>query len=267
MVPKLKHLRSSIADLRNLFTKAIAVDQISSALELCEARADVAVARRLMEEKDFDVVGLEKSGNVYGYVELAALKDGVCSESENVFQPDDLLAAGSPLREALGVLQGKKRLFLREGSKVSQIVTLADLNKAPVRLYFFGVITLLEMQLTRLVGHYYQHDSWRDSISAPRLEAATKFHAARKKQNQELALVECLQFCDKRDILLATQGFVEVSTFRSKDALENVLKNGEKLRDKLAHGNDAVLGSSWPDTIELVNSLELLAERLEEVGN
>ena len=152
-----------------------------------------------------------------------------------------------------------------EGSKVSQIVTQADLNKAPVGLYFFGVITLLEMHLTRLVNHYFPTDSWCDRLSRSRLKKAKQFHSARKGQNQEMDLVECLQFCDKRQLLLASSAFVNASPLESKTTLKRILEKGEKLRNQLAHANGALLGSSWRDTIRLVNSLELLTERLEQI--
>ena len=96
MAPKLKHIRSSIADIRNLFSSSIEVNQISSRLELCGAQKDVGVARQIMNDNGFDVLGVENSGNVHSYVKLSALQEGSCSDSEIIFHPSDLLAGSTP---------------------------------------------------------------------------------------------------------------------------------------------------------------------------
>ena len=53
--------------------------------------------------------------------------------------------------------------------------------------------------------------------------------------------------------------------FISHDVGEEFLKEAEKLRDKLAHGQDLVVGSFWQDIIELTEKIEALLKRIEKI--
>ena len=252
--------------MKVLFDQAVTVDHVSSNLELCLDSEDAQAVRERMKEKNFEVLGLERSGEVHGYVREIDLEGGSCSDHELTFHPSDLLASGTSLKEALGVLRNKPRVFLLTGREVSQIVTQADLQKAPVRLYLFGIVTLLEMHLTRLIPHIYPGDAWLEHVSARRLEQARGLLAERAKLGQDLNLIECLQFSDKWQVLISSPQFVGMSSSNSKTGFTKLFRESEKLRDRLAHANDAVLGSSWKKTIDLVASLEILIERLEEIS-
>src|SRR3989304_8802400 len=64
----MKHLKSSLNALRELFEHSITVRHISEPLASFEADHPAAQVLEFMEEKDYDVVGVRKNGLVSGYV-------------------------------------------------------------------------------------------------------------------------------------------------------------------------------------------------------
>ena len=48
-------------------------------------------------------------------------------------------------------LADSPRLFVRVLGAVGGIITMSDLQKPPVRMWLFGMITLLEMRMSRLI--------------------------------------------------------------------------------------------------------------------
>jgi hypothetical protein len=78
--------------------------------------------------------------------------------------------------------------------QVSGIITCGDLQKAPVRMLLFGLVTLLEMNLLRLVRLYYPQDSWQKVLKPDRLEAANKLWHESQQRNEATDLLDYLQF-------------------------------------------------------------------------
>jgi hypothetical protein len=87
------------------------------------------------------------------------------------------------------------------------ILSKADLNKPPVRIYIFGLISLFEMHLSYWIKHYFPDDSWQSVLSKGRLKILEGVFAKRRENgmNQQLTIKECLQICDKKNILLNNQ--------------------------------------------------------------
>src|SRR5690606_17274967 len=114
------------------------------------------------------------------------------------------------------------------------IVTYADLNKPVIRMYFFGLVSLLEIHFSFWIAQHYGGDSWQDSLAKKRLDAAKEVQDKRRARGQEIELRDCLQFADKRDLVLEKDELREQFEFGSKKAGERFLKKAEELRNALA---------------------------------
>mgnify|MGYP005641987019 CR=1 FL=1 len=164
-----------------------------------------------------------------------------------------------------GYSRDSPRVFVLDRNRVSGIVTRGDLQKAPVRMLLFGLLTLLEMQLLRLIRIYYLQDSWQKLLKEDRLNSAKERLAERQARNEAIGLADCLQFCDKRVIILKTPEVRESIGLKSKNSGERLLKCAEDLRNKLAHAQDLVTGSSWPAVIDLAKDIEAILKKCEEI--
>ena len=262
----MKQLKSRHKDLRNLFAHSITVRHVLEKLQSCHADDDATVVRKRMEEDlDFDVMGVEEDGEVYGYVERSSLGTGPCRRYKRMFLPSDLIAESTPLIDLLPVLHNTPRIFVLDRNKVTGIVTRGDLQKAPVRMLLFGLVTLLEMHLLRLVRIHYPKDSWQSLLSEARLNLARKLFVERKARNEAVDLADCLQFCDKRKLVLRILEIRDCIKRKCGKSGKFLLESTEKLRDKLAHAQDIVTGSTWPELIDLVRDIEQLLKLFESI--
>lgn len=261
----MKQLKSSAEDLRSLFEESITVKYVAEPLMAVPAEEDAAAVRQWMKAQNFDVVAIEDSGIVCGYVEQASLGAGTCGKFQRIFHPSELIASSTPLMELLPILGQCPKVFVLERNRVTSIVTRGDLQKAPVRMLLFGLVTLLEMNLLRLVRLYYPEDSWLAVLKPERVTSAKKLWEERQKRNEAIDLTDYLQFCDKRELIIAKPELVDRLGLKSKRYGERFLKAAEGLRNKLAHSQDLVGGSSWPELIALAGEIEALLRRCEEV--
>ncbi|QMS88172.1 hypothetical protein HUN01_11420 [Nostoc edaphicum CCNP1411] len=264
----MKHLKSRSQDLRSLFENNITIEYVAEPLKAMPADAEVTKVLHWMQEKNFDVIGVETGDIISGYVERSNLiqgKAGKCSDYQRVFHPKELIAISTPLIKLLPILQQTPRLFVLDCNQVSGIVTCGDLQKAPARMLLFGLVTLLEMNLLRLVRIYYPQDSWQKVLKPERLEVAQRLWRESQERNEATDLLDYLQFCDKRELILNQPELLQQLGLKSKRFGERFLKSAEQLRNRLAHAQNLVSGSSWIELISLAEAMEKLLILCEEV--
>jgi len=264
----MKHLKSRSQDLRSLFENNITIEYVAEPLKAMPADAEVIEVLHWMEAQNFDVIGVERSHTITGYLERSSLiqgKSSKCGDYERVFHPKELIAISTPLMKLLPILQQTPRLFVLDCNQVSGIVTCGDLQKAPARMLLFGLVTLLEMNLLRLVRLYYPQDSWQPVLKKERLEIAQRLWRESQERNEATDLLDYLQFCDKRELVLNQPELLEHLELKSKRFGERFLKSAEQLRNRLAHAQNLVTGSSWTELISLAEAMEMLLIRCEEV--
>jgi hypothetical protein len=114
-------------------------------------------------------------------------------------------------------------VVLRRG--VSGIITRADLRKPPVRLLIFGLVSLLDMHLSYWTRELFPNDSWREQLTEARQTKVAELLAARKLRNEEISEIDCLQLCDKRDILVGNEQARTTLDLGSKKKATKTLKS------------------------------------------
>jgi hypothetical protein len=119
------------------------------------------------------------------------------------------------------------------------------------------------MNLLFIVRTRYPNDSWKNHISNTRLRDANDLFNERKKRNEAIDLADCLQFCDKADLVLKIPDIKQKVAYMLKENPQTVLDSIEDLRNILAHAQDLVTGSTWIERINLIKDTELLLTALE----
>lgn len=263
----MKQLKSRVRDLRSLFETSITIEYVAEPLKAFPAQTEVAIALAWMEERDFDVVGIESEGEITGYVERVNLMTarGMCGDCKQTFKLFEVVAVSTPLLKILPLLQQKSRLFVLEHHQINGIITQGDLQKAPVRMLLFSLVTLLEMNLLRLIREAYDDDSWQSILKPDRLNLAKKHWQESQFRNEATDLLDYLQFCDKRDLVLAHSQLLKQLDLPSKRYSDRLLKDAEQLRNRLAHAQDLVNGSSWKALITLAEAIEQVLIKCEEI--
>ena len=169
----------------------------------------------------------------------------------------------TPADVVLG-LANSPRLFVRVLGAVGGIITMSDLQKPPVRMWLFGMVTLLEMRTSRLIELKCPGDSWKQYLSESRLQKAEALLEERKRRNQNLELIDCLQISDKGQIIARNEEIRCLTRMQSRRQAEQAIKMLESLRNNLAHSQD-IISCDWGIIVWLCRDMERVISGTEEV--
>jgi hypothetical protein len=253
---------STIDNLRRLFTEGFAARDIAEPLVSFDACTAVSEVMELMDKRTFDVVGVRREGVVVGYVERADLCGKTCGERIQAI--DTPISDAASLADVVLKLADSPRLFVRILGTVGGIITMSDLQKPPVRMWLFGMITLMEMRMSRLVELKCQGDSWKQYLSESRLQKAEALLEERKRRNQNLGLIDCLQISDKGQIIARNEELRSLTRMQSRRQSEQVIRMLESLRNNLAHSQD-IISCDWETIVRLCRDMERVIHGTEEV--
>lgn len=256
-----------VSELRALFEGGVTARAIFEPLYCCLLSDSAAEVGEQLDRLDFDEVGVTAARRKppRGYASRIDLQQvGSCGECLREFRHDELITDTTPLVDVFSALGESNRRYVLAGRSVTGIVTRADLEKPPVRMMIFAMITLLEMHLSYFVSRLYLDDTWQERLSPARLAGAQELFQQRKERGEDLGLLECLQFCDKRDLVIASERGREVLDVRSRNHGTTVLKAVEDLRNRVAHAQDLVSGTDWETVVSLVSHIEQMIESCEQ---
>lgn len=251
------------SSLHRIFRDSIRAREIAEYLVSVDKDQSLTKVVEFMESKDYDVIGVREGGAVVGYILREDCQSGKISDHLIKFREEDMLPEGATLFDALNALKTRRWTFIQYLENPGGIITRGDLQKTPVRLWLFGVISLLEMQLLRLIRTHYPEDAWKTYLSEKRIEAAEKVFADRIKDNDGIDLAECLQIGDKKAIFKKSEILFSFTGLQSKGAWDDFMKELEKLRNKLAHSN-SIPSSSWPEITKLALQMESCLSHIEK---
>jgi len=262
--------------LREIFVENITARSIYEPLLCCPADARAEEVGRALTLRGFDVAGVRDSASneVIGYILTDELGDGRIQEYVQPVTTDLLVSDSTAIAEIFSVLTNREFAFVLSGQQIAGIITKADINKPPVRIYLFGMTSLFEMHLNAWVHHFYSQERWLEKVPEQRMEAATRIYDVKKEKNQELSMLECLQLCDKRDLLAKSDTF-RAEFAVSKKGFDSFVKGVERVRNELAHSQYSIVANiAWSDLIKVVEQTELFLinsddtiERLAAEGN
>lgn len=250
--------------LNRVFLEGFTVMDIAEPLASFDAERRADDVRAFMADHDYDLAGVRRDGIVCGYVRRTDLSDGCCGDHLHPFGPDDLVTESDSLQKAIESLAINNRCFVTVLNRVGAIVTLNDLEKPPVRMFLFGMITITEMIMTRMIAGIWPDGSWRSLVSEGRLNKAEELFAERARRNKKVELIDCLQFSDKSQILLRDPAFMAQLRglgLGSRNAVLQAAKELEALRNNLAHTQE-IIPDGWQRIAVFATRLEVLLEGL-----
>jgi hypothetical protein len=251
-------------ELRALFEDGITVAAICEEIQSCLRGDDAETAREFLRQLDFDVAGVqdEHDGPVTGYVLREELGPGRIGDFTQSLTPRDLISDSTPLADLLNLLRDRDHAFVLRRSDVAGIVNRADLNKPPVRIFLFGLISMFEMHVGSWCQKFYPNDSWKTALTNGRLEKAIDLRTLRTQKNQDTGLFDCLQFSDKCELLLRNEELTGHFEISSKAKARTTFSKAQDLRNSLAHSaSDITNGSDWESVIDLVGEVERIVQR------
>jgi hypothetical protein len=245
--------------LRRVFLDGFVALDVAEPLCSFDGSARAEEVRAFLEARDFDRVGVRVDGMVRGYAERADLAGGRLRDHLRRLVPDDRVEDGASLQEAIGSLARNGRCFVTVLGEPAAIVTLQDLEKPPVRMFLFGMVTVLETIFARAVEEAFPGVGWRDHVAPGRLAKAEGLRAERERRGRPARLLDCLQFSDKGLLALRIPEVRARFGDASGKELRHALKELEELRNHLAHAQE-IVPAGWSRIAAFTRNLEALLE-------
>jgi hypothetical protein len=240
-----------------LFVEAFTAGDIAAPLRSFDGTSDAARALEAMNEQGADVVGVRSAGVVTCYLRRDSAERGPCTEAARRFSPGQIVDGAAPLSDVVHVLTRHDNCFVRAMGEVVGVVTRDNMNDPVVRMWLFGIVTIIEMEWSRRIRANYPDDEWRSFIGEARLAKAETLFAERQRRNAGGTLLDCLQLPDKGQILIRDGTMVEWLQFDSRKTAKRAVKDIESLRNHLAHAQD-IVAHDWAQIARLASRVEEL---------
>ncbi len=242
--------------LHRLFFEGFSAMDLAEPLVSFDTGAQASEVQKFLLGKGFDLVGVREDGLVCGYARRDELTSGRCGDHLIPFHPqDDLLPESASLVDVVRSLAINRQCFITILDQPTAIITLDDLEKPPMRMFLFGIITISEMVMTDILRNKYCDNRWQALLSANRLEKARELQKLREMHGHQVDLVDCLQFGDKGWILSYDENFRQSMGYSSRREIREALKELENLRNNLAH-TQAIIPTGWQRIINLCTRME-----------
>jgi hypothetical protein len=212
---------------------------IASPLLSFDTATPVEQVRKSLSRHKRHLATVRVDGQVTGFIVEDRLGlEGNCGAFSQAFSRDQVITGDTGFAEVIHVLNRHGYCFLSIFGQIHGVISREDVNKPYMRMWLFGIITLTEILMTEMIKSHFRRDEWRDLIPEARLTAALNLQQERKRLNQCVELIDCLQMADKGLLIINQTELLSQFGFRSKSAAKKVLKQFQSLRNNLAHAQD-----------------------------
>jgi hypothetical protein len=241
--------------VQRMFAEAFVAGEVAEPLRSFDGQLPAREAADLMAPFGLDAIGVRQAGVVAGYALTADLTAGRCDDAFRTFAPDQVVETDAPLSAVIDVLARFDQCFVRALDTVVGVVSRRDMQKPLVRMWLFGIITLVEMEITRRIRAGWPDDSWTALVPDQRLARGRELQAERARRGQHCEVLDCLQLSDKAQILMEDPRQLAAFGFEGKTSARRVVQDLESLRNNLAHAQDIVT-HDWAQIVRMARRLE-----------
>ena len=245
---------------RRMFMELFTARDIAESLYSFDLDSDCDSVGKVMRRHQQDVASIRINGTVQGYVRFIDLGKGECANGLRHFTTDQVITGDSTLSDVIHVLTRHDYCFISLLGEVVGVICRDDINKPMVRMWLFGLITMIEMRVVQLIQTKYPEASWQFTLSEERLAKARSMQQERQRRNQHCLLIDCLQLSDKARVAIEHPELLEALGFDSKRTAKRVIKSLESLRNNLSHAQDIVM-HDWAQIARLSQRMEEFARR------
>jgi hypothetical protein len=221
--------------------------------------ASAPAVRAFLEARGLSLVGVRREGLVAAFAFASDLAGGRLAEHAREFEPDDVVPATASLPDTIASLDANGRCFVSILGRPGGIVTFRELDKPPVRMWLFGMITVFESYLARSIREMWPNESWAALLSPGRRSKAEQLLEERRRRGHPGDLLDCLQLADKGGLLTKRPEFLAQTRFSSKREADDAFQRIQALRNGLAHAQPKLVSTDWKLVVQFSRSVDRLA--------
>ena len=219
-----------ISARREDFMTCVASEGLSDVIEKNKEPYDFIPVVEAEFNHEYRIIGLF---NAADFLDGSSLNGSVKDHFERLSE-DHLIGADSSILDFVKTADEKPCRLVVSGATITGLVSLSDLQKLPVRVALFSIITGFEITMAEAIKvKLGGSENWMGCLSNGRQK---KIKDEIEKSRRDDGFVDTLlftQFCDKADIIKKN-----FQLARSKTKLRDQLDEINDLRDNLAHANE-----------------------------
>ncbi|WP_455223223.1 HD domain-containing protein [Kaarinaea lacus] len=245
---------------KRLFAELFSAKDIADPLLSFDADKATAEVAKALDTYQQEVASVRIHGAVRGYLQKVDIVNGsneACAQQIRHFTVDQVVSGDSPVSDVIHILTRHNYCFVEMLGDIVGVIDRGSINKPLVRMWLFGIMTLIEIRLIDLIELHFPEQSWEVEITNNRLEKARAIHEDRQRRGQHSRLIDCLQLSDKIQIMLSHQPTFDSMEFESKKSGKRVAKEMEQLRNHLAHAQD-IAEHNWAQIVRLAQIIDEL---------
>ncbi|TWT84033.1 hypothetical protein CA13_55080 [Planctomycetes bacterium CA13] len=250
---------TTVQSLRRVFYDSFVARDLAEPLASFDVTADVEEVRRFMVSRPLTVIGIRREGVVAGFIEQDNVTDYPLAEQMVALSSAAIVTTTTPFQDVVRSLNETRFVLVSTLGQPVGVIVRSDLEKPPMRMWLFGMVTLFEMILTRIIDGSLANNVWCESLSDQRIAKAQQLQAERTRRKQAVDLIDCLQLSDKGQIFARTQELRLRHWNRSRNQIEKSIKGIESLRNNLAHSQSFTV-ENWDVIVQLTETLDRLLE-------
>lgn len=250
------------------FAKVFATRDVARPLRCFDGERSASDVAERMAALGLDVIGVDTDGETRAFARLEDVSrnatgakgeadGGTLAERALPIHPRQRIDAEASLTEMVRLLTRHDHGFVTVLGGVNGMVTRNDVQKPVVRMWLFGMITLVELTLTERVRKRWPDDSFVSELTATRRDLAVSLREERARRGQTCELLDCLQLGDKAALLIQDPEELRFLGFESRKSAKAVIQQFQSLRNNLAHAQDIVT-HDWPQIARLTARVERL---------
>ena len=245
---------------RRMFVEIFTAKDLAEGLLSFDDDSPSEQVKRALKTQRREVASVRISGSVQGYIRDSDLGAGLCADKIKHFTVDQVVSGSATFGDVIHVLTRHDYCFVTVLDNIAGVIRRDDINKPMARMWLFGIVTIVEQRLLKIILDRFPNDSWQQEVSEGRLAKAREIQTERQRRNVYCELIECLQLSDKAQILIQDPISLEQLGLESKSVAKTTIKRLESLRNNLAHAQDIVT-HDWPQIARLSIWVEAMTRK------
>ena len=196
-------------------------------------------ARTKMAQQRFDVLPIENNGQVEEYFRTVQWNDYSRVVRDRMSE-EDVIPYDTDIRDVIRLLSERSRafFFLSDDRDIVGLISVVNLNRLPVKVWFFSLLSEVEVRLGKFISSRVSDDDelYKLTLGAttdPKYDKVKRRYQTDQAKGLELPVVEYLYFSDLVRLVITKElhsslGYTPNRFKRSLGSLAN-------LRDEIAH--------------------------------